>query len=140
MLGPFLPQAEVPPPVEISLEILDKLQSPTGVADGQVGQWDQYPCSLYVTVKGIHRPDNLQPALRSRSALQSEHSTCRINIEPAEPERQLESSATTSLPVSSSDTMFSDTDTPIPLPISQHQYLPFYLLFQLTTIELKYEK
>ncbi|XP_063217241.1 jouberin-like isoform X2 [Bacillus rossius redtenbacheri] len=46
------------------------------------GQWSRYPGSLYVTVKGIHPPGDLPPALRSRSALQGERGSCRIVIEP----------------------------------------------------------
>jgi hypothetical protein len=36
------------------------------------GAWEQYPATLYVTVKGITPPEHLPPALRSRSALQGE--------------------------------------------------------------------
>nr|CAD7588533.1 unnamed protein product [Timema genevievae] len=45
------------------------------------GRWDRYPGTLYVTVKGILPPEHLHPALRSRSALQGEHSSCNIDME-----------------------------------------------------------
>ena len=36
------------------------------------GIWEQYPGTLYVTVKGITPPEQMPAALRSRSALQGE--------------------------------------------------------------------